>query len=450
MAEKKKGGIAASRIPARHMLITGASGYIGRHLVQHAIRKGWRVTALGRQPTKEASGFLPFDLAGWLPSLPLDAVVLIHLAADTGRSHVPEDVEIGTGMALADAARSAGMRIIFASSQAARPDAPTRYGRVKWAIEEVMLARGGTVIRPGLVYGGREVGGLYASLVEIVTRFPVLPALRWPTPLVQPVHVDDLCEAIVALAEGEAAGGRSISLGSERPVTFTAFLRAIGRYRVRRPRLFIPLPAWPIALGMRLVGKVMSSVEPFAERTISLIRLKPMETTADHSLAGVNNRPLENGLHPRGSCRRRKLAAEGAALLSYLTADRAYCGPVARYVRAIEQLEGGCPLQLPAIVLRLPWLLAIIERNRRPTSGHIKQSLDARLDIALAIAETSLVYVDAFFVRQARPLPVAAMQLVIVMASEALIQAGRAGGLIIRRIWSEQVRERKNRLGSNA
>ena len=84
----------------------------------------------------------------------------------------------------------------------ARPRAPTRptaYGRAKWQVEQEILRHGGFVVRPGLVYGGVP-GGVFAGLVDTVRRFPLLPAIL-PAPRVQPIHVDDLAEGLVRVAE---------------------------------------------------------------------------------------------------------------------------------------------------------------------------------------------------------------------------------------------------------
>src|SRR5690606_42020834 len=60
-----------------------------------------------------------------------------------------------------DLARMAGERgipMVFLSSQASSPQAPTGYGRTKAAIEAAILPLHAAVIRPGLVYGGEERG----------------------------------------------------------------------------------------------------------------------------------------------------------------------------------------------------------------------------------------------------------------------------------------------------
>src|SRR5690606_10483676 len=112
-----------------------------------------------------------------------------------------------------DLARMAGERgipMVFLSSQASSPQAPTGYGRTKAAIEAAILPLHAAVIRPGLVYGGEE-RGLFGLLCALLRRSPLRPRL-WPSPPVQPVHVDDLCAAIITVLGERTFAGTVVSV----------------------------------------------------------------------------------------------------------------------------------------------------------------------------------------------------------------------------------------------
>jgi nucleoside-diphosphate-sugar epimerase len=137
------------------LAITGASGYIGQRLTDLAIERGHEVVALTRhRPGRRDAGWLPFDLrdAG-SARLPDDAQWLIHLAAVTHENEMGKVDELSAVRHLIAASAS---KVVFVSSQAAGADAPTAYGRTKWAIERIVLDGGGVVVRPGQVYGGQE------------------------------------------------------------------------------------------------------------------------------------------------------------------------------------------------------------------------------------------------------------------------------------------------------
>ena len=106
-----------------------------------------------------------------------------------------------------------------------------------------------TVLRPTLVYGA----GLDKSLTPIARRalrtrlFPI-PAGRG---LRQPVHADDIAQAVLAALECPAAAGRSLAIGGgERLLYPQMFLRLCRR--LFRATLPVRLPAWLLRLGQRL------------------------------------------------------------------------------------------------------------------------------------------------------------------------------------------------------
>ena len=183
------------------LLVTGATGYIGERLVRHALSNGHEVMVASRNRPDKDLEWIPFDLSNATEiSLPEGIDVVFHLAATTSIAIDP-DMEIEAAKSLINAAKQANAKIIFISSQTAREDAPTIYGRTKWQIEKLVLAAAGLVVRPGQVYGGPEQA-LFGELVRIMHKLPVIPAFL-PAPMVQPVHVDDLIAALLNCAESK-------------------------------------------------------------------------------------------------------------------------------------------------------------------------------------------------------------------------------------------------------
>ena len=160
------------------LVVTGATGYIGCHLLSLATKKGYDVIAASRsRPQTSIFAWLPFELSSIKPLLlPQDTMAIIHLAADT--TCMEKGVfqsELLAAQALLKASEKVSAKFIYVSSQSARSDGPSAYGRLKWSIEQAVLSSGGCVVRPGQVYGGVEKG-LFGTLVRIVMRTPILPA----------------------------------------------------------------------------------------------------------------------------------------------------------------------------------------------------------------------------------------------------------------------------------
>ena len=219
------------------ILVTGATGFIGGEVVSVLLAAGHEVRTLARRdwagpphvPLRHRFfGRLPLDLpAGCLDGV--EAVVHCAAVSDPSERRSRAVNVVGT-LALARAARQAGARsFVFLSSQSARPDAASAYGRSKHEAERELLALEGLdviVLRPGLVCGR---GGLFGRMIGLVQRLPVVPVLAGGA-LVQPILVDDLVRAIVrCLEEARALAGGVYSLGDPAGTTLREMLGLIAR-----------------------------------------------------------------------------------------------------------------------------------------------------------------------------------------------------------------------------
>ncbi|MFL7961694.1 NAD-dependent epimerase/dehydratase family protein [Pseudomonas kielensis] len=368
------------------LLITGATGYIGQRVSTLAAARGHEVVCATRQPGPASSAWLPYDLRGPAPACPAGIQALIHLAADTSTgTDASADNEINAAQALIQCVQQGSARFIFISSQTAEAMAPSIYGRTKWRIEQHVLAAGGTVIRPGQVYGGPE-RGLFGLLSGLVRRSPFIPILM-PAPGVQPIHVDDLAASILAVAERDDLHAEVLNLGAVRPIAFGHFLRSIATHRVRATRLPIPLPVPLLRLLRRSLGRSLST-KLGLERIFSLIHLPPMDSERSLQKLGIQLRPLAHGMHRSGHGQRRGLLQEAAVLLNYLLKRPPPRSLVSRYARALERAGKTRAVIQSPLMTGWPILLTLLDTPgvlRKPDG----QELAWRLQVALAIAEAS-------------------------------------------------------------
>lgn len=364
--------------------VTGATGYIGQRLIRAARLAGHDVLALSRRSvTGPGVAWQSFDFANATPlSLPGDIAVVFHLAAETRHGPGVELAEQTAAQLLIDAASSVGAAFVFISSQTASPDAPTAYGRIKWKIERATLEAGGLVIRPGQVYGGPE-RGLFGVLCALVRRLPVLPAFV-PAPAVQPVHVDDLVEALLACLERMTS--TVLSVAAPEGISFAAFLHAIARGRTVRRPIFIPVPVRLVRVTAKLLGAGLSG-KLGLERLLSLFALQHMNTAGDLQHLSLTLRPLSSGM-TRSGRGRRELIREGRAILTYVLRMKPAGALEQRYVRAIETLRIGRPLRLPELVLGVPALLTLLD-GAKSIDAAFQRELDWRINAALMLAEAS-------------------------------------------------------------
>ena len=348
--------------------VTGANGYIGSEL-DRALPPGWSIVSLGRRPGNPAREWRHCDLRETPPPgllSGLDAVV--HLAADTGGGTVAPAQEMAFASGLASLASDRGIPCVFVSSQAASPQAPTDYGRIKASIEASILPAGAVAIRPGQVYGGAE-RGLFGTLCAMMRRLPFRPRL-FPSPRVQPIHVQDLGRAIFAAVAMPGLRGRVLRIAGD-PVSFDAFLAAIARNRLRRVRIPLPIPVGLLRLALRVARRITGrGMDP--ARLDSLLLLPAMDCAADMALLGVQPRALADGMSYSGTPRRR-LLREGHALARALLGPswRARGAVLRRYVRMLAA-NGHCEaLALHPLLLGCPLMLASLDRPQ------VRQSMQA-------------------------------------------------------------------------
>ena len=369
------------------IVVTGATGYIGTRLSYLALKRGHEVTIASRNRPSYESSWLSFDLSSDNSVvLPRGTDAVVHLAANITHSNCLEDeCEVDTAKKLIKSAQEVGARFIFVSSQTARADASTAYGRIKWRIEQEVLSAGGWVVRPGQVYGG-ELRGLFGMLVKTVHKLPVIPAFL-PAPKIQPIHVDDLSKGLLNIVEHLDLPSGIFCLGAPAPISFSIFLDEIAKSWLRCWRGFVPVPVVVIKIFSFVLGESLRN-RLGLERLRSLFDLPVMATSSDLNRLGLVLRPLRTGLHPSGNDRRRALLREGRALLTYVLKEPPGSAVLRRYLRAVEQLRGGQILSLPNFFLNYPIVMSLLDESAW-INKTMATEFSWRLDAATVLAEAT-------------------------------------------------------------
>ena len=200
------------------------------------------------------------------------------------------------------------------------------------------------------------------------------------------------------------------------PIAFTAYLRAISRHRVGVHRAFVPIPTAIVVPLTGVMSRLLRATRVDLRRLLSLLQLRRMETVNDNMALGVNPRRLDTGLVDHGQ-RRRDLIREGRTLLRYFLGRAPSRALTARYVRAVEHIDGGVALRLRAILHGVPALLILVEGPRfvRATEAPLQR----RFDIAFQLAEASTVTAQ-FMLDRPMTMPLAVLSMTTNAALELL------------------------------
>lgn len=284
----------------RVVAVTGAAGFIGRPLCRVLVQRGFTVRALVRDPVGADLG--PGVIAGRcvLPdevdeTALAGSEVLVHAAWAT-RETDPERArrvnEDGTHRLLEVARRVGIARRVFVSSIAARADAPSQYGRAKWAAERLFAGPNDLVLRPGLVLAAGGTG-LFQQLLGAAERLHVVPIFSGGVQPLQTVHVDDLCNGVATAIERNLTG--TIAIAERDPVTMKEFLHAMTRQR-RLRCLFVPLPFAPILAALRIAERAGITLPLRSESLLGLAGMQAVDVEADLVRLGVPVRPALESL----------------------------------------------------------------------------------------------------------------------------------------------------------
>jgi UDP-glucose 4-epimerase len=256
-------------------LITGASGFVGRALVNELAAEGRSIRAAMRQPADVFPDSVEVvavsDLTRsveWRPLLKgVDTVVHLAGIAHSGpgiADDIYDRVNRVATTELAAAARAMGLsKLVFISSIRAQtgPTAPRvidesdvpvptdSYGRSKLAAEEAIRASNAsyTILRPVLVYGDGAKGNL-ASLMQLTQS-------HWPLPFGlfrnrrSLLARQNLVSAIRLALDAPATANQTYVVADPRPVTLAEIVTALRRGEGRRSGL-LPMP--PILFGAAL------------------------------------------------------------------------------------------------------------------------------------------------------------------------------------------------------
>jgi nucleoside-diphosphate-sugar epimerase len=192
------------------LAVTGGTGFVGRHALATALRRGHQVRALARsaQPPRENLAWVPGSLtdAPALESLVQGADVVLHIA---GVTNAPSRTAFEAGNILGTAflRRAAAARpLVHVSSLSAREPQLSTYGWSKLMGEAVARGSAGPVaiVRPPALYGPGD-----REFLELLrtARSGFLPMPRGARTAM--LYGPDLADALIALAEDLAGPARS-------------------------------------------------------------------------------------------------------------------------------------------------------------------------------------------------------------------------------------------------
>lgn len=305
------------------IFLTGASGFVGRAVLDAAQGRGHAVHALvHRAALEDRPGVTPFA-GGLFDDRALDAAMAgcsvgIHLVGiidENPRTGVTfERIHVDGTRRVLDAARRAGVkRWIHMSALGARPDAPSAYHRTKFEAEQLVRASSldWTILRPSMICGPE---GQFTRMAIDWARRRRAPWLFMPyfgrgvlgtggSGRLQPIHVRDVARAFIDAIDNPLTIGQTYDLAGPEVMTWPQLYRLIAEAATGRRCATAGIPIWYAALLARTLPRWAL---PF---NLDQVRMAGEDNTADTgrfvSDFGWSPRPLAPTLG-------QELAAPGA------------------------------------------------------------------------------------------------------------------------------------------
>jgi uncharacterized protein YbjT (DUF2867 family) len=251
------------------VLVLGASGYVGSHLVPRLIERGYRVRASARDRDVlaargwdcdiiESDALRPETLAVALDGVDI-AYYLVH-SMGAGRGFAERDRRAAENFRAA--AEAAGVRRIIYLGGLQPADAVSEHLASRRETGERLRAGSVPVteLRAGIIVGPGSAA--FEVIRDLVLHLPLMITPRWVRSRTQPIALDDLIEYLVRVPEVEESTGRTYDVAGSETLSYEQMLQTFARVVGKRIRI-LPVPVLTPRLSsywLDLVTAVPASV----------------------------------------------------------------------------------------------------------------------------------------------------------------------------------------------
>ncbi len=242
------------------VLVTGATGFIGSHLVPELVDRGHDVVAMTRDPAKYVApagvevvegDVLDPDLR--LP--PVDAAYYLVHSMGSGEDFEERDRRAARNFR--EAVDAAGIeRIIYLGGLGNEDEGLSDHLQSRREVER-LLGNGATdltALRAAIVIGAGSAS--FQIIRQLAARLPVMVTPSWVRTECQPIYIDDVVAYLAGVLEAPETTGGTYDIGGPDVLTYQEILTTTARLLVGRTPLIIPVPVLSPGLSARWLGLV--------------------------------------------------------------------------------------------------------------------------------------------------------------------------------------------------
>lgn len=284
------------------ILLCGASGFVGRHLEAALLGAGHEVSRGVRKPRNSNDIAIDYrndtDAQTWLPRLAgIDAVInAIGVLRDSPAQPMALLHDAAPRALFAAAAQRGVKRIVQISALGAGTGINVPYMQTKQAADDFLqtLNVDWAILRPSLIYGA---DGASTRMFTLLSHMPLLMLPGGGKQMVQPVHIDDIAQAVVKLLEPATPPLRGIveCVGAE-SVTLAGLIASYRTQRGGKPPMILAVPGLMLK-SMAWLGDHIPAM-PVGSDTLAMLKAGSMGDAGQFSkLLGHSPRSYRDFLH---------------------------------------------------------------------------------------------------------------------------------------------------------
>jgi uncharacterized protein YbjT (DUF2867 family) len=292
------------------ILMTGATGTLGKPLLSRLLGSGEQVRCLVREPRRLGPNRVQVQIAlgnladrsGFDRALRgVDTV--IHLAATT-RDQQRGTIEEMNGLAtlrLLNAAKRAGVkRFVYVSSFNASESSPSRFIRMQ-ALSSAAIRKSeleSVIFEAGVIYAPDDP---WIKLMSELAKLPVMPVIGNGEATFQPIWAEDAADAMMAtLLKGIATPGAPIALAGPDALTQDQILRIVMRhFGAQKPLLHLPTGIARKALDWQEKRLQQAALATWDQVVLLQDSIISARGTGDLKVLGVDPLPMSDVLPTR-------------------------------------------------------------------------------------------------------------------------------------------------------